>query len=77
MNRKTYLGGVLGTSMFFALILLGFLPKPLAEAAKKEPADALKTTEQHLVDTYGKLPLSFEANVGRWSCARAYPKAIC
>jgi len=65
MNRKTYLGGVLGTSMFFALILLGFLPKPLAEAAKKEPADALKTTEQHLVDTYGKLPLSFEANVGQ------------
>ncbi len=65
MNRKTYLGGVLGTSMFFALILLGFLPKPLAEPAKKEPADALKTTEQHLVDTYGKLPLSFEANVGQ------------
>jgi len=65
MNRKTYLGRALGTSMFFALILMGFLPKPLAEAGKKEPANVLNTTKQQLVEGYGKLPLSFEANVGQ------------
>jgi len=48
-------------------MLIGFLPKPLAEAAKDESGDVLKTTKQHLVDTYGKLPLSFEANMGQTS----------
>jgi hypothetical protein len=62
MKRRINLWGVLGTLLFFGLMVIGFLPKPLAEAA-----DALKTTNQHLLATYAKLPLSFEANLGQTS----------
>jgi hypothetical protein len=66
MNRKTYLSGVLGTSIFFALVLIGFLPIPLVKAAKNGPADVLKTSK-HLAEGYGNLPLAFEANTGQTS----------
>src|SRR5258708_28696957 len=67
MNGKIHLGVLLGTSILLGLIVIGFLPKPPAEAAKNESADVLKTTKQHLIETYGRLPLSFETNVGQTS----------
>src|SRR5437762_855403 len=65
MKPRSYAAGVLGSLVFFGLMVIGFLPKPLAEAARKESADALKTSKQQVVETYGKQPLSLEANVGQ------------
>lgn len=62
MNRGTYFKCVLGTPLFFVLMLL---PKPLAKAGAKESAHALETNRRHLIASYGKLPLSFEANTGQ------------
>src|SRR5260370_39838453 len=67
MNGKIHLGVLPGTSILLGLIVIGFLPKPTAEAAKNQYADVLKTTKQHLIETYGRLPLSFETNVGQTS----------
>jgi len=50
-----------------ALIVLGFRPEPLAETPRNKSGDIPKATKQHLVEAYGKLPLSFEANVGQAS----------
>jgi len=66
MNR-TYHCGVLGSSILLALVLMGFLPKAMAQAARKESADIQKTNKQQIVETYGKLPLSFEQNAGQSS----------
>ena len=62
MDRKF---SVFGTSALSILIVIGFRPAPLAEAAKTGSADLSKTTQLHLVETYGKLPLSFEMNMGQ------------
>ncbi|PYY08316.1 MAG: hypothetical protein DMG69_15010 [Acidobacteria bacterium] len=67
MNRKIHLGGVFGTSILLVLIGLGFRPGPLAKAAGNGSGDIPEATKQHLVENYGKLPLSFEANVGQTS----------
>ena len=64
MKRRINLWGV-PALLFFGLMVIGFLPKPVAEAARKEWADALKTSKQQVVETYGKQPLSLEANVGQ------------
>jgi hypothetical protein len=66
VKRETYRRGVLGTA-FFGLMLIGFLPKPMAEAAGKESADIQKTTEKQMVEAYRRLPLSFEQNAGQSS----------
>jgi hypothetical protein len=66
MNRKIHFGGVFGTSILLAFIVIGFRPEPLAEAGNGS-GDVAKAPKQHLVETYGKLPLSFEANVGQTS----------
>jgi hypothetical protein len=65
MKRRVNLRGDLGTLVFLGLMVIGFLPKPLAEAARRQSADTLKTSNQHLLATYAKLPLSFEANLGQ------------
>ncbi len=67
MNRKIHFGGIFATSILLALMLLGFRPEPLAEAARNGPGDIPVATKQHLLETYGKLPLSFEANLGQTS----------
>ncbi len=67
MNRKIHFGGIFAASILLALMLLGFRPEPLAEAARNGPGDIPVATKQHLVETYGKLPLSFEANLGQTS----------
>ena len=66
MARDTYPRRAFGTFifLFFALILIGFLAKTPAKAAKKETADVPKTSK---AETYGKLPLAFEANSGQTS----------
>ena len=65
MKPRSYAAGVRGSLVFVVLMVIGFLPKPLAEAGRKESADALKTSKQQVVETYGKQPLSLEANVGQ------------
>jgi hypothetical protein len=65
MNRKIHLGGVFGTSALLALMLIGFRPEALGEAAGSGTVDIPEATKQRLVETYGKLPLSFEANLGQ------------
>ena len=72
MNRKIHFGGIFATSILLALMLLGFRPEPLAEAARNGPGDIPVATKQHLLETYGKLPLSFEANVGQTSSQVAF-----
>jgi beta-propeller repeat-containing protein len=67
MNGKIFFRGYFGTSILLALIVLGFRPEPLVEAARNRSGDLSKVTKQHLVETYGKLPLSFEANEGQTS----------
>src|SRR6266480_1895555 len=67
MNRKIHFGGIFAASILLGLMLLGFRPEPLAEAARNGPGDIPVATKQHLLETYGKLPLSFEANVGQTS----------
>src|SRR6266550_274582 len=67
MNRKIQFGGIFATSILLALMLLGFRPEPLAEAARNGPGDIPVATKQHLLETYGKLPLSFEAKLGQTS----------
>src|SRR6266550_127337 len=67
MNRKIHFGGIFAASILLALMLLGFRPEPLAEAVRNGPGDIPEATKQHLVETYGKLPLSFEANLGQTS----------
>jgi Beta-propeller repeat len=66
MNR-TYLYGVLGSSIFVALVHIGFPPLPLAKLAEDGPANVLKTNKKILTDKYGNLPLAFEANAGQTS----------
>src|SRR5882762_5743257 len=65
MNRKTYRRGVLGTLAQIALLLVALTPNSVAQAAQEEPAGIPKTSKQHLVEAYGKIPLSFEANQGQ------------
>src|SRR6266566_436698 len=67
MNCKIHFGGIFAASILLALMLLGFRPEPLAEAARNGPGDIPVATKQHLLETYGKLPLSFEANLGQTS----------
>ena len=71
MNRKIHFAGIFAISILLALMLLGLRPEPLAEAARNAarngPGDVPEATKQHVVETYGKLPLSFEANVGQTS----------
>jgi len=67
MNRKIFFRGAFGTSILLALTVIGFRPEPLAEAARNGSGDIPKAAKQHLVETYGKLPLSFEANLGQTS----------
>jgi Beta-propeller repeat len=68
MNRKICSRGVFGTSILLSLIVMGFRLEPLAKAAGNSYANIPKATkQQHVVETYGKLPLSFEANVGQTS----------
>jgi len=55
----------LGTSILLGLIIIGFPPTPLAETAKSASADLSKTPQQQAAETYGKLPLSFEMNMGQ------------
>src|SRR5207302_9333365 len=58
---------------FWCLLISTLFPyttlfrSPLAKAAGNGSADVPQATKQHLVETYGKLPLSFEANVGQTS----------
>jgi len=66
MNRKIHFRCAFGTSILLALIVIGFRPEPLAKAARNGSADMPKAKQQ-LVETYGKLPLNFEANVGQTS----------
>ena len=49
MNRKIHFGGVFGTSILLALIVLGFRPEPLAETPRNKSGDIPKATKQHLV----------------------------
>ena len=65
MICKTYRRGVLGTLAQIALLLLALTPNSVAEAAQGEPASIPKTDKQHLIEAYGKIPLSFEANQGQ------------
>jgi len=65
MNRKTYRRGVLGTLAQIALLLVALTPNSVAQTAQEEPAGIPKTSKQHLVEAYGKIPLSFEANQGQ------------
>src|SRR5882762_7607154 len=67
MKRKIYVRGVVGSFIVLALMLVGLLPKPLVEAARKESANVQKTSKQQLVEAYGKIPLSFERNAGQSS----------
>ena len=67
MNHKILFRGVFGTSILLALIVLGIRPEPLAEAARNGSGDIPKAAKEHLVETYGRLPLSFEANAGQTS----------
>jgi len=48
-------------------MLMGFLPKPMAEAARKGSEDIQRTSKQQMVEAYGKLPLGFERNAGQSS----------
>jgi hypothetical protein len=50
---------------FVVAALIVFVPK--ANADNEGKAAASKTTKRHLIETYGKLPLSFEANAGQTS----------
>jgi sugar lactone lactonase YvrE len=68
MNRKIRFCLVFGTSILLGLIIVGFRPEPLAEWGRNGSTGAPKTTKQHLVETYGTLPLSFEANRGQTDC---------
>jgi hypothetical protein len=66
MNRKIFFRGVFGTSILLSSIVIGFRPEPLAKVAGNGSGDTPEATkQQHVVETYGKLPLSFEANVGQ------------
>jgi len=67
MNRNLQYSYVRGISIFFTLILVGFLLKPTANAAKNEPANASTANKRHLAQAYAKLPLSFESNTGQTS----------
>src|ERR1700752_197292 len=66
MNRKIHFGGIFGTSILLALMVLGLRPQPVAEA-RNGSGNIPEASKQHLVETYGKLPLSFEANLGQTS----------
>jgi len=67
MNRKIFFRGAFGTSILSALMVIGFPPEPQVEAARNGSGNIPKAAKQHLVETYGKLPLSFEANLGQTS----------
>src|SRR6266480_1519865 len=67
MNCKIHFGGIFAASILLALMLLGFRPEPLAEATRNGHGDIPVATKQHPLETYGKLPLSFEANLGQTS----------
>jgi hypothetical protein len=65
MNRKIHFRCAFGISILVALIVMGFRPGQLVEGDRNRSADVPQATKQHLVETYGKLPLSFEVNVGQ------------
>lgn len=67
MNGETYRRGVLATCVFLGLMLMGFLPKLMADTGAGEPPDGQSASKQRLVEAYGKLPLAFEANNGQSS----------
>ena len=57
--------GIVGTSALLALIVIGLPPARLAEGRRNASAEVPKTSRQHLLETYSRLPLSFEANLGQ------------
>lgn len=63
MDRLPYLKP---TATIAALLVLLVWPEPWTKAASDGSAGVPKTA-QHLLETYGRLPLSFEANAGQTS----------
>ena len=64
---KIYFRGVSRGLILLALIVTGFSLQSPAEEAGDGSAGVQKTTQQHLMETYDMLPLSFEANAGQTS----------
>ena len=67
MKCVNFLRNIFAALAFLALPLIAFPQKILGNAAQNGGAGASAATKQHLIETYGKLPLSFEANVGQTS----------
>lgn len=56
---------ILRNSIALVLVAVGVRPVPLAKDAGKSSTDIRNRTAQHAMETYGRLPLSFEANLGQ------------
>src|SRR5260221_3770843 len=67
MKCVNFLRNTLATLAFLALLLIASPQGISGNTAKDGGAGASATTKQHLIETYGKLPLSFEANAGQTS----------
>jgi hypothetical protein len=67
MKHSNDLAKIVVTAAFLAALFSPLAPGSNAQTIRGASATRLQADKEHLIETYGKLPLSFEANAGQTS----------